>query len=118
MNNRKCLRYLFRTTWRLCMSVKISNRRQNPPYPFLDFSRHVLLSPSEQFSVLDFISLLQTSKGPVRMRVRIGPPHPHSSRNRRLNWAVLRMRPEKPRSRVTAGVARYIETLCPRALNA
>jgi hypothetical protein len=28
------------------------------------------------------------------------------SRKRRLNGAVLRMRPEKPRSRVTAGVAR------------
>jgi hypothetical protein len=43
---------------------------------------------------------------PVRIRVRIDPPHPLECRKRRLNGAVLRMRPEKPRSRVTAGVAR------------
>jgi hypothetical protein len=41
-----------------------------------------------------------------RIRVRIDPPHPLVCRKRRLNGAVLRMRPEKPRSRVTAGVAR------------
>jgi hypothetical protein len=43
---------------------------------------------------------------PVRIRVRIGPPHPLVCRKMRLNGAVLRMRPEKPRSRVKAGVAR------------
>jgi hypothetical protein len=43
---------------------------------------------------------------PVRIRVRIDPPHPLVCRKRWLNGAVLRMRPEKPRSRVTAGVAR------------
>jgi hypothetical protein len=43
---------------------------------------------------------------PVRIRVRIDPPHPHVCRKRRLIGAVLRMRPEKPRSSVTAGVAR------------
>jgi hypothetical protein len=42
----------------------------------------------------------------VRIRVRIGPPRPHACRKRRLNGAVLRMRPEKPRSLVTVGVAR------------
>jgi hypothetical protein len=42
----------------------------------------------------------------VKIRVRIDPPHPLVCRKRRLNGAVLRMRPEKPRSRVTAGVAR------------
>jgi hypothetical protein len=42
----------------------------------------------------------------VRIRVRIDHPHPLVCRKRRLNGAVLRMRPEKPRSRVTAGVAR------------
>jgi hypothetical protein len=42
----------------------------------------------------------------VRIRVRIGPPHPHACRKRRLIGAVLWMRLEKPRSRVTAGVAR------------
>jgi hypothetical protein len=46
-------------------------------------------------------------KNPVRIRVRIDPPHPLICRKRRLNGAVLRMRPEKQRSRVTAGVARY-----------
>jgi hypothetical protein len=45
-------------------------------------------------------------KNPVRIRVRIDPPHPLVCCKRRLNGAVLQMRPEKPRSRVTAGVAR------------
>jgi hypothetical protein len=39
-----------------------------------------------------------------RIRVRIDPPHPLVCRKRRLNGAVLRMRPEKLRSRVIAGV--------------
>jgi hypothetical protein len=43
---------------------------------------------------------------PVRIRVRIDPSHPLVCRKRRLNGAVLRMRPEKPRSRVTEGLAR------------
>jgi hypothetical protein len=43
---------------------------------------------------------------PVRIRVRIDPPHPHVCRKRRLIGAVIRMRPEKPRSRVTVSVAR------------
>jgi hypothetical protein len=42
----------------------------------------------------------------VRIRDRIDPPYPLMYRKRRLNGVVLRMRPEKPRSRVTAGVAR------------
>jgi hypothetical protein len=42
----------------------------------------------------------------VSIRIRIGPPRPHASRKRRLNGAVLRMRPEKPSPRVTVGVAR------------
>jgi hypothetical protein len=63
-------------------------------------------------SYLRFISV-NSVKGvcqldlPVRIQIRIGPPYPHACRNkRRLNGAVLRMRPEKPRSRVTACVAR------------
>jgi hypothetical protein len=44
--------------------------------------------------------------GPVRIRVSIGPTHLLAYRKRRLNRAVLRMRPEKPRSRVTVDVAR------------
>jgi hypothetical protein len=43
---------------------------------------------------------------PMRIRFRIDPPHPLVCRKRRLNGAVLRMRPGKPRSRVTASVAR------------
>jgi hypothetical protein len=39
----------------------------------------------------------------VRIRVRIGPLHPFVLCKRRLNTAVLRMRPEKPRPCVTAG---------------
>jgi hypothetical protein len=68
------------------------------------------------FLVVAFIFFLQKSAGiivnpvnsnsPVRIRVRIDSPQPLVCRKRRLSRAVLRMRPEKPRSRVTAGVAR------------
>jgi hypothetical protein len=43
--------------------------------------------------------------GPVRIRARVDPSHPLVCRMRRLNGAVLRMRPEKPRSCVTVDVA-------------
>jgi hypothetical protein len=43
---------------------------------------------------------------PVRIRVKVDPPHPLVCSKRRLNGAVLQMRPEKARSRGTAGVAR------------
>jgi hypothetical protein len=39
------------------------------------------------------------------LKILIDPPHPLVCCKRRLNGAVLRMRPEKPRSRVTAGTA-------------
>jgi hypothetical protein len=42
-------------------------------------------------------SVFPVSSVPVRIRVRIDPPHPLVCRKRRLNGAVLRMRPEKPR---------------------
>jgi ABC-type ATPase with predicted acetyltransferase domain len=42
---------------------------------------------------------------PVRIQVRIDPPHPLMCRKRGLNGAVLQMRREKPRSYVTVGVA-------------
>jgi hypothetical protein len=42
----------------------------------------------------------------VRIRVRIVPSHSHACRKRRLNEVVLRMRPEKPRFRITTCVAR------------
>jgi hypothetical protein len=54
----------------------------------------------------DVIDGIANISGPVRIRVRIVPPHPHVCRKKRLNWAVLRMRPGKPRPRVTVGVAR------------
>ena len=43
---------------------------------------------------------------PVKIRVRIDHPHLLVCRKRRLNGAVLRMRPEKPRPGITAGAAR------------
>jgi hypothetical protein len=52
-----------------------------------------------------FLGVDTKSPHPVRIRVRIGPPHPHACRKRRLNGAVLWMRPETPRSRITAGLA-------------
>jgi hypothetical protein len=42
---------------------------------------------------------------PVKIRIRIDPPHPIVCCKRRLNEVVLRMRPENPRPHVTAGVA-------------
>jgi hypothetical protein len=57
------------------------------------------------FPIIIQIKLL-SRYSPVRIRVRIDPPHPLVCRKRRINGAVLRMRPEKLRSRVTAGVAR------------
>jgi hypothetical protein len=51
---------------------------------------------------VDFVSFFY----PMRIQVRIGPPHPHACRKRRLNGVVLRMKPEKPRPRVTVVVAR------------
>jgi hypothetical protein len=50
---------------------------------------------------------------PVRIRVRIDPPHPLMCRKRRLNGAVLRMRPEKPRPRGTIKIPP-----CSKALSA
>jgi hypothetical protein len=58
-----------------------------------------------QFQVLLFIGLYQETFGPVKIRVRKDPSHPLVCRKRRLNGAVLRIRPEKPRPNVTTGVA-------------
>jgi hypothetical protein len=44
--------------------------------------------------------ILRRNLLPARIRARVGPPHPFV----RLNGAVLHVRPEKPRPRVTAGV--------------
>jgi hypothetical protein len=44
---------------------------------------------------------------------RINPPHPLVCRKRRLNGTVLRMRLEKPRSRVKAGLARCKTKISP-----
>jgi hypothetical protein len=58
--------------------------------------------------ILLLIIFLKPTLKPVRIRIRIDSPHPLVCRyrTRRLNGAVLRMRPEKPRPRVTAGVVR------------
>jgi hypothetical protein len=40
----------------------------------------------------------------VTIRASLDPPHPLVCQKRRRNVAVLRMRPEKPRSRITAGI--------------
>jgi hypothetical protein len=40
--------------------------------------------------------------GPQRIWVRLGPQHPLAYRRRRLDGSILRMRPRKPRFRVTA----------------
>jgi hypothetical protein len=42
----------------------------------------------------------------IRFRIHVDPPHPLVCRKRRLHGVVFWMRPEKPRSCVTAGVAR------------
>jgi hypothetical protein len=53
--------------------------------------------PTQEMKILHMFQ----PKNPVRIRVRIDPPHPLVYRKRRLNGAVLRMRPEEPRSRVS-----------------
>jgi hypothetical protein len=60
-----------------------------------------LLCPSDYHVFCHFLPV-----APVRIRVRVDPPYPHLCRKRRLIGAALRMRLEKPRSHVTAGVAR------------
>jgi hypothetical protein len=55
----------------------------------------------------------------VRIWVRIGPPHPHASRRRRLNGAVLRMRPEKNRGPVSQKCGTILKIPpCSKALSA
>jgi hypothetical protein len=46
-----------------------------------------------------------TEWGYIWIRITIDSPHPPVRHKRRLNGAVIRMRPGKPRSRITAGVA-------------
>jgi hypothetical protein len=66
------------------------------------------LHESLRFYIISQCSFVisQCSFRPVRIRVRIDPPHPLVCHRRRLNGAVLRMRSEKLRSRATACVAR------------
>jgi hypothetical protein len=52
---------------------------------------------------LQNLNEIHYNPGPVRIR---DITHPLACRKRRRNGAVLRMRPEKPRSLVTADVAR------------
>jgi hypothetical protein len=58
---------------------------------------HTYRSPTTHIPKDDLDNVYNT-KEPVRIRVRIDPPH----HKRRLNGAILQMRPEKPRPRVTA----------------
>jgi hypothetical protein len=71
----------------------------------ITFLSNVLLLYRRIFVIwLNFMS--QYLVVPVRIWVRIDPPHVPMCRKRRLNGAVLRVRLEKPRTHVTAGVAR------------
>jgi hypothetical protein len=67
--------------------------------------RTVLLEIMHQI-LLEVLPAMFHTNLPVRIRVRIDTPHPLVCRKRRLDGAVLRMRPEKLRSRVSAGVVR------------
>jgi hypothetical protein len=60
----------------------------------------------KQAQIINYSVYMCVVSGPVRIQVRIQSPYPLACRKRRLNGAILRMRPEKTRSRVTAGVAR------------
>ena len=51
----------------------------------------------------------------MRIKARIGPPHPPVCRKRRLNEAVRPMKPAKLRSRIASGVARYLKMPSARA---
>jgi hypothetical protein len=58
--------------------------------------------PTFRSSASPCVSYEATKWGPVRIQVRIGPLHPLANCKRRLNGAVLRIRPGKSRSLVTA----------------
>jgi hypothetical protein len=66
---------------------------------YLPFNENLVL----YLNKLEFRSL--HARTPVRIWVRIGTVHPHACRKRQLNGVVFRIRLEKPRSRVTVGVA-------------
>jgi hypothetical protein len=93
-------------------NTPISSHQTVSPPPYIS-QRMEILKKSEMklarrldLAALTIFGCLQNSIHPVRIRVRIDPSHPLVCRKRRLNGAVLRMRPEKLRPRVTAGVAR------------
>jgi hypothetical protein len=73
------------------------------------FGKFVSISQNPSMRILTgtfTLTLLLNCCIPVRIRVKIDPSYSVVCRKRRLNGIVLRMRSEKPRSRVTAGVAR------------
>jgi hypothetical protein len=76
---------------------------------FLPFE-HVFLLQILNFMINYFSTYLKYfhHHPPVRIWIRTDPPHPLVCHRRRLNGAVLLMRPEKLRSSVTAGVTREI----------
>jgi hypothetical protein len=47
------------------------------------------------YKIFTVRNISETFSHPVRIQVRIHPPHPHECGKRRLNGVVLRMRPEK-----------------------
>jgi hypothetical protein len=71
------------------------------------------------FSCITVFILCSYGYYPVRIRVRIDLPRPVVCRMRWLNGLVFRMRPEKPRPCVTAGVCGTIKIPpCSKALSA
>jgi hypothetical protein len=75
-------------------------------YHAFNFIDYTDLAQFHGSSIWFFFGSFTIFKKPLRIRVRIDPPHPLVCRKRQLNGLVLPMRPEKPRSPVTAGVAR------------
>jgi hypothetical protein len=96
--------------WLLFVIFVLSSGKRNYPSPNSVFpyqtAVEVSVSRSGNGTIYRHNQCVQVID-PVRIRIRIDPPHPLVCRKRRLNLAVLRMRPEKPKSRVTAGVARW-----------
>jgi hypothetical protein len=90
-----------RETSRLIMLYKILHGLVDIHAP-----TYLTLGDNRKRGARKYLNSLQARKSTTRILVRIDPPHPLVCRKRRLNGAVLRMTPEKPRSRVAAGVTR------------
>jgi hypothetical protein len=82
-----------------------SLRKMNLKHYWVALSDQVQWNLDSKLKAYCVVAFIMFEYWPVKIRVRIGPLHPLASRKRWLNGAVLRMRPEKRRSCVTAGVA-------------